>query len=279
MDSAYRIADRIAMFYQGRMVQIGTPYEIQESANEEVQHFISGGRRRVSLRLLDAAAQALEKSALVDTRTMMREPAPKPEAQAARPAVAAPAPSVPAPKPAPTAPPPVVEEETFDEWFDDEESQAPEAGTASAPPVPRGATLVDIRRGAVAAEAAPEGMAPSTRFDLEDPAAFAKSQSVTPLSPRTIFLSRGDAPGFIDRPPTDEVPEPAATSDSGRWIIEEEDDEPTHVSVIDNSDTDLPPIELEPEPGSPARPGEPGKYAEPDELQPEAFLDDTKDKP
>lgn len=45
MESAFEIADRIGMFYQGRMVQIGTPAEIRESQIPEVQHFISGGKR------------------------------------------------------------------------------------------------------------------------------------------------------------------------------------------------------------------------------------------
>jgi phospholipid/cholesterol/gamma-HCH transport system ATP-binding protein len=44
MESAYSIADRIAMFYHGRMIQIGTPEEIQASTDPEVQHFITGGR-------------------------------------------------------------------------------------------------------------------------------------------------------------------------------------------------------------------------------------------
>ncbi|MBE7493203.1 MAG: ATP-binding cassette domain-containing protein [Planctomycetes bacterium] len=45
MESAYDIADRIGMFYQGRMIQIGTPDEIRASEIPEVQHFISGGKR------------------------------------------------------------------------------------------------------------------------------------------------------------------------------------------------------------------------------------------
>lgn len=44
MDSAYEIASRIGMFYHGKMIQIGTPQEIQRSMDPEVQHFITGGR-------------------------------------------------------------------------------------------------------------------------------------------------------------------------------------------------------------------------------------------
>ncbi|MCC7509841.1 MAG: ATP-binding cassette domain-containing protein [Planctomycetes bacterium] len=44
MESAYTIASRIGMFYQGGMLQIGTPDEIRASDIAEVQHFITGGR-------------------------------------------------------------------------------------------------------------------------------------------------------------------------------------------------------------------------------------------
>jgi phospholipid/cholesterol/gamma-HCH transport system ATP-binding protein len=42
MNSAYRIADRIAMLYQGRIIEIGTPEEIRNSSNPIVQQFIRG---------------------------------------------------------------------------------------------------------------------------------------------------------------------------------------------------------------------------------------------
>jgi len=42
MNSAYRIADRIAMLYRGQIIQVGTPEEIKASANEIVQQFIHG---------------------------------------------------------------------------------------------------------------------------------------------------------------------------------------------------------------------------------------------
>lgn len=44
MESAYFIADRIGMFYHGRMIQIGTPDEIRNSTIPEVRHFITGGK-------------------------------------------------------------------------------------------------------------------------------------------------------------------------------------------------------------------------------------------
>ena len=40
--SAYKIASRIAMMYQGKIIQIGTPDEIKTTANPVVRQFISG---------------------------------------------------------------------------------------------------------------------------------------------------------------------------------------------------------------------------------------------
>jgi phospholipid/cholesterol/gamma-HCH transport system ATP-binding protein len=42
MVSCYKVADRIAMLYNGVIVEIGTPAEIQASANPVVQQFING---------------------------------------------------------------------------------------------------------------------------------------------------------------------------------------------------------------------------------------------
>ena len=42
MGSVFRIADRIVMFHQGNIVQIGTPQEIRTSANPLVRQFITG---------------------------------------------------------------------------------------------------------------------------------------------------------------------------------------------------------------------------------------------
>ncbi|MDD4957206.1 MAG: ABC transporter ATP-binding protein [Candidatus Omnitrophica bacterium] len=42
MKSVMSIADRIAMLYEGRVLEIGTPDEIKNSANDMVQQFISG---------------------------------------------------------------------------------------------------------------------------------------------------------------------------------------------------------------------------------------------
>jgi phospholipid/cholesterol/gamma-HCH transport system ATP-binding protein len=42
MKSAYKIADRIAMLYQGQIIEVGTPEEIRNSSNPIVQQFIEG---------------------------------------------------------------------------------------------------------------------------------------------------------------------------------------------------------------------------------------------
>jgi len=42
MNSAYRIADRIAMLYMGEIIEVGTPDQIQESQSPIVQQFIQG---------------------------------------------------------------------------------------------------------------------------------------------------------------------------------------------------------------------------------------------
>jgi phospholipid/cholesterol/gamma-HCH transport system ATP-binding protein len=42
MVSSYKVADRIAMLYEGRIIEVGTPAEIQASSNPVVQQFIHG---------------------------------------------------------------------------------------------------------------------------------------------------------------------------------------------------------------------------------------------
>ena len=42
LKSAYRIADRIAMLYQGRIIGIGTPDEIEHTENPIIRQFITG---------------------------------------------------------------------------------------------------------------------------------------------------------------------------------------------------------------------------------------------
>ncbi|HDL09647.1 MAG TPA: ABC transporter ATP-binding protein [Candidatus Omnitrophica bacterium] len=42
MKSAYEVGDRIAMLYQGKLIEIGTPQEIQSTSNSVVRQFING---------------------------------------------------------------------------------------------------------------------------------------------------------------------------------------------------------------------------------------------
>jgi phospholipid/cholesterol/gamma-HCH transport system ATP-binding protein len=42
MNSAYKIADRIAMLYEGRIIEVGTPDEIKNTKNAIVKQFITG---------------------------------------------------------------------------------------------------------------------------------------------------------------------------------------------------------------------------------------------
>jgi phospholipid/cholesterol/gamma-HCH transport system ATP-binding protein len=45
MVSAYKIADRIGMLYEGKIIEVGTPEEIKGTKNEVVQQFIQGRSR------------------------------------------------------------------------------------------------------------------------------------------------------------------------------------------------------------------------------------------
>jgi len=42
MVSSYKVADRIAMLYEGRIIETGTPADIQASENPVVRQFIHG---------------------------------------------------------------------------------------------------------------------------------------------------------------------------------------------------------------------------------------------
>jgi len=45
MTSAYKIADRIGMLYEGRIIEVGTPEEIQNTKNPVVRQFITGSAK------------------------------------------------------------------------------------------------------------------------------------------------------------------------------------------------------------------------------------------
>lgn len=45
MESSYKVADRIAMLYQGQIIKTGSPEEIRQSGNRVVQQFIHGSSK------------------------------------------------------------------------------------------------------------------------------------------------------------------------------------------------------------------------------------------
>jgi phospholipid/cholesterol/gamma-HCH transport system ATP-binding protein len=45
LTSAYKIADRIAMLYKGKIIAVGTPQELRDSADPVVHQFITGSAR------------------------------------------------------------------------------------------------------------------------------------------------------------------------------------------------------------------------------------------
>jgi phospholipid/cholesterol/gamma-HCH transport system ATP-binding protein len=45
MVSAYKIADRIAMLYKGKIIQVGTPEEIKQTDNPVVRQFVTGSAK------------------------------------------------------------------------------------------------------------------------------------------------------------------------------------------------------------------------------------------
>ena len=48
LDSAFRIADRVAMLYQGSLIAVGTPAEFKASTHPRVQQFVRGEPERLS---------------------------------------------------------------------------------------------------------------------------------------------------------------------------------------------------------------------------------------
>jgi len=49
MVSAYKVADRIAMLYQGHIIFVGTPEEVKNTRNPYVQQFVRGQRKLESV--------------------------------------------------------------------------------------------------------------------------------------------------------------------------------------------------------------------------------------
>ncbi|MGB9628289.1 MAG: ABC transporter ATP-binding protein [Thermodesulfobacteriota bacterium] len=58
MKSAYKIGDRIAMLFQGKIIEVGTPDEIRNSSNPIVQQFIEG-RSEGPIKIIDPSLLTL----------------------------------------------------------------------------------------------------------------------------------------------------------------------------------------------------------------------------
>jgi phospholipid/cholesterol/gamma-HCH transport system ATP-binding protein len=59
MNSAYKIADRIAMLYKGKIIAVGTPQEIKKTKNPFVKQFITGDAHGPITEHLAAESQEL----------------------------------------------------------------------------------------------------------------------------------------------------------------------------------------------------------------------------
>ena len=56
MVSAYKISDRIAMLYEGKIIEVGSPDQIKNTANPYVKQFVTGsshGPIKLKLRAWD----------------------------------------------------------------------------------------------------------------------------------------------------------------------------------------------------------------------------------
>ena len=58
MKSAYKIGDRIAMLFQGKIIEVGTPEEIRNSSNPIVQQFIHG-KSEGPIKMIDPSLRSL----------------------------------------------------------------------------------------------------------------------------------------------------------------------------------------------------------------------------
>jgi phospholipid/cholesterol/gamma-HCH transport system ATP-binding protein len=75
MQGAYEIANRVAMFYHGKMIQVGAPEEIQSSNMPEVQHFITGGKEgQLSVRSGTAVTRGIAPGMLSARSAQFAEP-------------------------------------------------------------------------------------------------------------------------------------------------------------------------------------------------------------
>ncbi len=226
MESAYFIADRIGMFYKGRMIQIGTPDEIRNSTIPEVRHFITGGKEG-ALSMRSHAAIGTGRAPGMEHPSMRVEP--------------------------PAAPQTSSGDTTIMQGFVLLDEIPPERSRAeqttahgiSGDAKVRGTQPVEDgekTRLGVASDATVRGAQPVNARDLEE---------VTPNAPTTLsgrqVVTEEDDDEIVDLSKTEE--DTQSRTASGRYVMDEEEPEQEDSSIAVPADkTAIEPLALEPEP-------------------------------
>ncbi len=238
MESAYFIADRIGMFYKGRMIQIGTPNEIRNTTNPEVRHFITGGKEG-QLSMRSHAAVNTGRAPGMEHPSMRVAP-PEPEKKGG--------------------------DTTIMNGFvlldevppaRDNAEQSTALGIASDETV-RGAQPIEDgekTRAGVGSDVTVRGVQPVSQQDIDNTAA----PDVT-TSGRFV-VSDEDEVDVVDLSKTDE--DTHTRTQSGRFVVDEEESDDSSLSIPADK-TSIEPMALEPE-----APSRPALKPEPEALSPE----------
>lgn len=226
MESAYFIADRIGMFYKGKMIQIGTPAEIRNSPIPEVRHFITGGKEG-ALSMRSHAAIGTGRAPGMEHPSMRVETPSEPRA--------------------PGGDTTIMQGFVLLDEIPPERSKAEQTtahGIASDETV-RGAQPVEDgekTRLGVASDATVRGAQPVNQRDLEE----VEPNPPTTLSGRQI-VTEDDEDDLVDLSKTEE--DTQSRTASGRFVVDEEEPEQDDSSMAVPADkTAIEPMTLEPEP-------------------------------
>lgn len=226
MESAYFIADRIGMFYKGKMIQIGTPDEIRNSPIPEVRHFITGGKEG-ALSMRSHAAIGTGRAPGMEHPSMRVETPSEPRA--------------------PGGDTTIMQGFVLLDEIPPERSKAEQTtahGIASDETV-RGAQPVEDgekTRLGVASDATVRGAQPVNQRDLEE----VEPNPPTTLSGRQI-VTEDDQDDLVDLSKTEE--DTQSRTASGRFVVDEEEPEQDDSSMAVPADkTAIEPMTLEPEP-------------------------------
>ncbi|MCK5160170.1 MAG: ABC transporter ATP-binding protein, partial [Candidatus Aureabacteria bacterium] len=60
MQSAFRIADKMAVLFKGRVIELGTPKQIKNSNNPYVQQFVTGSLEAASISARDSTEEYIK---------------------------------------------------------------------------------------------------------------------------------------------------------------------------------------------------------------------------